>query len=132
MGTISLLRSSHKPATDKPLRPELSRNSASGSCSSSCSKRHCAQVISSARIRRGQRPFPADSLNQALERVLKPLNQSLLLHSLRQTFATWRLEMGNPMVRVQALMGHADANTLLRYAHVQPDPLADLLLFLVS
>jgi site-specific recombinase XerD len=35
--------------------------------------------------------------------------------------------MGDPMVRVQALMGHADANTLLRYAHVQPDPMADLL-----
>jgi site-specific recombinase XerD len=35
--------------------------------------------------------------------------------------------MGDPMVRVQALMGHADANTLLRYTHVQPHPLADLL-----
>jgi len=35
--------------------------------------------------------------------------------------------MGDPMVRVQALMGHADANTLLRYTHVQPDLLADLL-----
>jgi hypothetical protein len=31
------------------------------------------------------------------------------------------------MVYVQALMGHADANTLLRYAHVQPALLADLL-----
>jgi hypothetical protein len=31
------------------------------------------------------------------------------------------------MLWVKALMGHADANTLLRYAHVQPDPLADLL-----
>ena len=31
------------------------------------------------------------------------------------------------MIRVQSLMGHADANALLRYTHVQPDPLADLL-----
>jgi site-specific recombinase XerD len=31
------------------------------------------------------------------------------------------------MVRVQSLVGHADANTLLRYAHVQIDPLANLL-----
>jgi site-specific recombinase XerD len=31
------------------------------------------------------------------------------------------------MIRVQSLLGHADANTLLRYAHVQPDPLADIL-----
>jgi site-specific recombinase XerD len=50
-----------------------------------------------------------------------------MLHTLRHTFATWRLEMGEPMIRVQSLMGHADANTLLRYAHVQPDPLQDLL-----
>jgi hypothetical protein len=30
--------------------------------------------------------------------------------------------MGDPMIRVQSLLGHADANTLLRYANVQPDP----------
>jgi hypothetical protein len=35
--------------------------------------------------------------------------------------------MSNPMVRVQALMGHADAITLLRYLYVQVDPMADLL-----
>jgi integrase len=45
----------------------------------------------------------------------------------RYTFATWRLDMGDPIIRVQALMGHADANTLLRYAHGQVDPMADLL-----
>jgi site-specific recombinase XerD len=38
--------------------------------------------------------------------------------------------MGDPMVRVQALMGHADANTLLRYAHVQVNPMTDLLALL--
>jgi site-specific recombinase XerD len=35
--------------------------------------------------------------------------------------------MGDPMIRVQSLMGHADAKTLLRYAHVQVEPIADLL-----
>ncbi len=34
------------------------------------------------------------------------------------------------MVRVQALMGYADANTLLGYPHVQTDLLADLLALL--
>jgi hypothetical protein len=29
------------------------------------------------------------------------------------------------MVRVQALIWHGDANMLLRYTHVRPDPLAD-------
>lgn len=73
-----------------------------------------------------QRPFHHDSLSQAVEPLLKFLNPALNLHALRHTFATWRLEMGDPMVRVQALMGHADANTLLRYAHVQGDPMVDL------
>jgi integrase len=72
-------------------------------------------------------PFHADSLTAAMEGVLKPLIPALSLHSLRHTLATWRLEMGEPMIRVQNLMGHADANTRLRYAHVQVDPMADLL-----
>jgi site-specific recombinase XerD len=77
-----------------------------------------------------QLPFHADSLSQSLEKLLKALNPGLSLHSLRHTFATWRLEMGDPMIRVQNLMGHADANTLLRYTHVQVDPMADLLALL--
>jgi site-specific recombinase XerD len=74
-----------------------------------------------------QRAFHHDSLSQAVEPLLKSLDPALNLHALRHTFATWPLEMGDPMVRVQSLMGHADANTLLRYAHVQVDPMADLL-----
>jgi site-specific recombinase XerD len=74
-----------------------------------------------------QRPFHHDSLSQAVEPLLKSLNPALNLHALRHTFATWRLEMGDPMIRVQSLMGHADVNALLRYAHVQPDPLTNLL-----
>jgi integrase len=74
-----------------------------------------------------QVPFHADSLSQAVERVVKPLNPALSMHSLRHTFATWRLEMGDPMIRVQSLMGHADAQTSLRYSHVQLDPMAGLL-----
>ena len=74
-----------------------------------------------------QRPFHHDSLSQSLEPLLKSLNSALNLHALRHTFATWRLEMGDPMIRVQHLMGHASAETLLRYAHIQPDPMQDLL-----
>ena len=54
----------------------------------------------------------------------------MTLHVLRHTFAKWRLEIGNPLIRVWALMGHADADTLLRYARVRVDPMADLLLLL--
>jgi integrase len=58
---------------------------------------------------------------------LKPFCPAFILRLLRHTFATWQLEMGDPMVRVKALMGHTDANTLLRSAHLQPDRPADLL-----
>lgn len=34
--------------------------------------------------------------------------------------------MGDPLL-VKGWMGHASAEALLRYAHVQPDPLQDLL-----
>ena len=74
-----------------------------------------------------QRPFHAESLTKAMRTWLRTLGPGLTLHTLRHTFATWRLEMGAPLIRVQSLMGHANAQTLLRYAHVQPDPIADLL-----
>jgi integrase len=74
-----------------------------------------------------RRPFGADWLTKAVERLLKPLAPELSLHSLRHTFASWRLEMGDSLVRVQALMGHSSAQTLLRYAHVEPEPMHDLL-----
>jgi integrase len=73
------------------------------------------------------RPFVADWLTKSVERVLKPLSPELSLHSLRHTFASWRLEMGDSLIRVQALMGHSSAQTLLRYAHVEPEPMHDLL-----
>ena len=78
-------------------------------------------------VRDRRRPFVADWLTQSAERVLKPLSPELSLHSLRHTFASWRLEMGDSLVRVQALMGHSSAQTLLRYAHVEPEPMHDLL-----
>ena len=81
-------------------------------------------------VRDCRRPFVADWLTQSMERVLKPLSPELSLHSLRHTFASWRLEMGNSLVRVQALMGHSSAQILLRYAHVEPEPMHDLLLLL--
>jgi integrase len=74
------------------------------------------------------RPFHSDSLTAIIDKhLLRPIGPGLTLHSLRHTFATWRLEQGDSLIRVRALMGHADANTLLRYAHVHPSPLTDLL-----
>ena len=75
-------------------------------------------------------PFSRYYFSEVVGRALKPLSPELTLHSLRHTFVTWRLEMGDPIVRVQRLRGHADANTLMRYAHIAPDPLANLLPFI--
>jgi integrase len=78
-------------------------------------------------VRDRRRPFVTDWLTKLVERPLKPLSPELSLHSLRHTCASWRLEMGDSLIRVQALMGHSSAQTLLRYAHVEPEPMHDLL-----
>ena len=73
------------------------------------------------------RRFDADVLTRGVRRLLAPIDPRLTLHCLRHTFATWRLTMGDPLLLVKGWMGHASAETLLRYAHVQPDVRADLL-----
>jgi integrase len=73
------------------------------------------------------RRFDADVLTKGVRRLFVPIDPYLTLHSLRHTFATWRLMMGDPLLLVKGWMGHASAETLLRYAHVQADRLADLL-----
>jgi integrase len=73
------------------------------------------------------RRFDADVLTKGVRRLLAPIDPHLTLHSLRHTFATWRLMMGDPLLLVKGWMGHGSAETLLRYAHIQPDPLQDLL-----
>jgi site-specific recombinase XerD len=62
-----------------------------------------------------------------VRRLFAPIDPQLTLHSLRHTFATWRLMMGDSLLLVKGWMGHASAETLLRYAHVQVDSIADLL-----
>jgi len=75
----------------------------------------------------GSRRFDADVLTKGVRRLFAPIDPQLTLHSLRHTFATWRLMMGDPLLLVKGWMGHSSAETLLRYAHVQVDPMADLL-----
>jgi integrase len=76
-------------------------------------------------------PFHADSLTAYVDKRLLPqIGAGLTLHSFRHTFATWRLEAGDSILQVKGMMGHSDANTLLRYAHVAPRPLANLLALL--
>jgi integrase len=73
------------------------------------------------------RPWYLERLSRMVAPFLRPLGPGLSLHSLRHTFATWRLEAGDSILQVKGLLGHADANTLLRYAHIHPNPMTDLL-----
>jgi integrase len=49
----------------------------------------------------GMRRFDADVLTKGMCRLLAPLDSHLTPHSLRHTFATWRLMMGDPMLLVK-------------------------------
>lgn len=75
--------------------------------------------------------FPTSSGNPVpypflLEKVWKPLLSRAKLpyrpyHSTRHTFATWLLEAGTDIRRVQQQMGHASiGQTADTYSHVQP------------
>ena len=59
-----------------------------------------------------------DQLLLAFKKVRKycGLDQSLVFHSLRHSFATWHAEAGTPMRTLMTLMGHKRIETTLRYA----------------
>ena len=47
------------------------------------------------------------------------------LHDLRHSFASVLVNEGQPLYRVQRLLGHANAKATQRYAHLAPETLAD-------
>ncbi len=59
-----------------------------------------------------------DQLLRAFKKVRKyaGLDESLVFHSLRHSFATWHAEAGTPMRTLMTLMGHKRIETTLRYA----------------
>jgi integrase len=64
---------------------------------------------------------------QGLEKVWRQLRiaagfPKLRLHDLRHSFASIGLAGGDALAVIGALLGHADAQTTLRYAHLADDP----------
>ena len=51
--------------------------------------------------------------------------QDLRLHDLRHSFASFLINEGVSLYVVQALLGHANARTTQRYAHLASDTLTD-------
>ena len=48
------------------------------------------------------------------------------IHDLRHSFASQLVSAGKPLPAVQQLLGHADLRTTMRYAHLVPDGMADV------
>ena len=46
-------------------------------------------------------------------------------HGLRHTFASWMVIHGESLYKVQVLMGHGSSLMTSRYAHLEPEHLAE-------
>lgn len=46
-------------------------------------------------------------------------------HTLRHTAASWMVQAGEPIAKIQAVLGHAGIQMTLKYAHLKPEHLSD-------
>lgn len=70
-------------------------------------------------------PHSEDWFRRAFKKALREtgLPESIRIHDLRHTFASWLALSGAPLQDIQALLGHRQITTTLRYAHLNPDVL---------
>lgn len=45
----------------------------------------------------------------------------VVFHTLRHTFASWLVQLGLPLLEVSKLLGHANIQMTMRYAHLSPE-----------
>lgn len=60
-----------------------------------------------------------DAFNRALTRA--GLDESLVWHDLRHTFASWWMAGGGCIFKLSRILGHSSLKMTLRYAHLAPD-----------
>lgn len=51
------------------------------------------------------------------------LSEAIVPHTLRHTYATSQATLGTPMAILQAILGHSDIQTTMKYVHVSPNHL---------
>jgi len=69
--------------------------------------------------------YKQDVLSKTFKKYVRKakLNDKLNFHSLRHTFASWLVQAGVDIFRIQRLLGHADISTTQIYVHLRRDDL---------
>lgn len=80
-------------------------------------------------LRWADKPIGPDSLRRRLHRTATRagIQRRVTPHDLRRTYATWLVEAATPINVVQALLGHSDAETTVRYTRVRPEQIRQVL-----
>lgn len=69
---------------------------------------------------------PLKWMQRPWDRVRKAAEiEDVRLHDLRHTLASWAVSEGSPLLIVGALLGHKQARSTERYAHVRNDPVRE-------
>lgn len=72
--------------------------------------------------------FNDSRFNRELEKACKKAElRRITCHKLRHTFASHLAMAGAPIPSIQQLMGHADIQTTMRYAHLSPSSLKNVI-----
>ena len=67
------------------------------------------------------KPFRDAVAQCGLNKNVTDRRNLVVFHTLRHTFASWLVQLGFPLVEVSKLLGHANIQMTMRYAHLSPE-----------